>query len=83
MGQLVRSLMVGKRARELFKTLKQVQVTVNPFDEKATTARYVLNSFYNINCSTTCHGQTRELYSWRRKFLRARPNTCNCDSITT
>ena len=42
MGQLVRSLAVGRSVQELFKSLQKVSVTMNPFDRHATTARYVV-----------------------------------------
>lgn len=42
MGHLVRSIAVGRKASALFKALARVEVTFNPFDAQATTARYVL-----------------------------------------
>lgn len=44
MGQLVRSLAVGRKSRELFKSLRKVTVTMNPFDEPSTTARYACSN---------------------------------------
>lgn len=41
MGQLVRAVAAGKRSKEIFKTLKHVTVTINPFDHRSTTARCV------------------------------------------
>jgi hypothetical protein len=40
MGQLVRSIAAGRKASALFKALTRVEVTFNPFDAQATTARY-------------------------------------------
>lgn len=40
MGQLVRSVAASRQAKELFKALQKVNVIANPFDHKATTARY-------------------------------------------
>lgn len=48
MGQLVRSMLVSRRSKELFKTLQKVKVNINPFDEKSTTARYVRPPFWNV-----------------------------------
>ncbi|PXF44846.1 hypothetical protein BWQ96_05429 [Gracilariopsis chorda] len=42
MGQLVRSVAASRQAKELFKALQKVNVTVNPFDHRATTAREFL-----------------------------------------
>jgi hypothetical protein len=41
MGQLVRAVAAGRKARALFKTLSRVEVSFNPFDPSATTARFV------------------------------------------
>jgi hypothetical protein len=41
MGQLVRAVAAGRKARALFKTLSRVEVAFNPFDPSATTARFV------------------------------------------
>jgi hypothetical protein len=41
MGQLVQSIAAGRKASALFKALSRVEVTFNPFDTQATTARYV------------------------------------------
>lgn len=42
MGQLVRAVAAGRRAKELFKSIKSVSVKANPFDESAATAREFL-----------------------------------------
>jgi hypothetical protein len=45
MGQLVRAVAAGRKARALFKSLSRVEVSFNPFDPSATTARFVSATF--------------------------------------